>query len=120
MDSDNVSLHVGSSKIDERNTSKKYDSLFSESQPVFQCIALVDYESPEKLKVQEGDLIQIWLPTLNDGNSTSDSTTTTTTTTTATTDTSSAISTEWWYASKQQELNGPIYGWIPSNICEKI
>lgn len=118
MDSDNVSLHVGSSKIDERNTSKKYDSLFSGSQPVFQCIALVDYESPEKLKVQEGDLIQIWLPTLNDGNSTSDSTTTTTTT--ATTDTSSAISTEWWYASKQQELNGPIYGWIPSNICEKI
>ena len=112
---DHVSLYFDSSKVDERNTSKKYDSLFSESQPAFQCTALVDYESPEKLKIQEGDLIQIWLPTVN-YNSTSDSTTTTTTTT----DTSSAISTEWWYASKQQELNGPIYGWIPSDICEKI
>ncbi|KAL9556240.1 hypothetical protein MBANPS3_001965 [Mucor bainieri] len=108
---DNVSLHVGPSKPTERNTSKRYDSLFSESQPVFQCVALVDYESPEKLKVEEGDLIQIWLPALSsDDNSASDATTTA----------SSATSTEWWYASKHQDVNGPIYGWIPSNICEKL
>ncbi|KAF1800320.1 hypothetical protein FB192DRAFT_1391058 [Mucor lusitanicus] len=111
---DTVSLHhVGPSKPSERNasSSKRYDSLFSESQPVFQCVALVDYESPEKLKVEEGDLIQIWLPALSsDDNSASDATTTA----------SSATSTEWWYASKHQDESGPIYGWIPSNICEKL
>ncbi|GAN09381.1 hypothetical protein MAM1_0263d08908 [Mucor ambiguus] len=111
-DSDNdVSPHVDPFKPNERNTSKRYDSFFSESQPVFQCVALVDYESPEKLKVEEGDLIQIWLPALsNDDNSASDATTTA----------SSATSTEWWYASKHQDVNGPIYGWIPSSICEKV
>ncbi|KAL7336236.1 hypothetical protein PS15p_201596 [Mucor circinelloides] len=110
-DLDAVSPQVSPSKTDERNNNKKYDSLFSESQPVFQCVALVDYESPERLKVQEGDLIQIWLPTLSrDDNSASDATTTA----------SSATSTEWWYASKHQDINGPIYGWIPSNICERF
>ncbi|KAI8641457.1 hypothetical protein BD408DRAFT_388804 [Parasitella parasitica] len=114
-DEEDASICVVSSKADERIISKKYDSLFSESQPVFQCIAVVDYESPEKLKVQEGDLVQIWLPTSNYENSTLDSTTTATMT-----DVSSTASTEWWYASKQQDSNGSIYGWIPSNICEKI
>ncbi|KAK4513226.1 uncharacterized protein ATC70_013021 [Mucor velutinosus] len=83
----NSDANVDPSKMSGRNTSKRYDSLFSESQPVFQCVALVDYESPEKLKVEEGDLIQIWLPALsNDDNSASEATTTA----------SSATSTEWW------------------------
>jgi hypothetical protein len=92
--------------------SKRYDSLFSESQPVFQCIALVDYESPERLQVNRGDLIQIWLPTL-DMSSASDNTTTST---------ESATTTEWWYGSLTSPNEGEdqIYGWLPSTICEKI
>ncbi|CEP14557.1 hypothetical protein [Parasitella parasitica] len=111
-DKDHGSTSVDTQKADERVTSKKYDSLFSESQPVFQCIVLVDYESPENLNVKEGDVVQIWLPASNDEISTADTATMT--------DASSTASTEWWYASKHQEPNGPIYGWIPSNICEKI
>ncbi|GAA5795249.1 hypothetical protein HPULCUR_000604 [Helicostylum pulchrum] len=91
--------------IPKLKTNKKYDSLFSESQPVFQCIALVDYESPEKLQIQEGDLIQIWLPT-NTMNS--DSATVST----------NASSTEWWYGSLAN--NSEVYGWLPSNICERV
>ncbi|KAI9252793.1 hypothetical protein EDC94DRAFT_525629 [Helicostylum pulchrum] len=100
-----VSIDQGTVPIPKLKTNKKYDSLFSESQPVFQCIALVDYESPEKLQIQEGDLIQIWLPT-NTMNS--DSATVST----------NASSTEWWYGSLAN--NSEVYGWLPSNICERV
>jgi hypothetical protein len=74
------------------------------------------------LQVHEGDLIQIWLPSLTsdistgNGSSSSDSTTTTE---------SAATTVEWWYgslANKQENIDNsnPVYGWLPSNICEKI
>lgn len=98
-------------------TNKKYDSLFSESQPVFQCVALVDYESPERLQVYQGDLIQIWLPT-------SDMTTSSSNGTESSSGVSSAITaaTEWWYGSLATPHEGKdqIYGWLPSTICERI
>lgn len=94
-------------KLSSNNS--KYDSLFSESQPVFQCKALMDYETPEKLKVKQGDVIQIWLPT--SGMDTSDSMTTNTESTTS-------PLTEWWYGSLANDTpeSEQIYGWLPSLI----
>lgn len=86
--------------------------MFSESQPVFQCRALIDYETPEKLQVHQGDIIQIWLPT--SGMASSDSATTNT-------ENTAISSTEWWYGSLANNTEGEqIYGWLPSTVCEKI
>jgi hypothetical protein len=72
--------------------------------------------------VHEGDVIEIWLPsatsdnsTTGNGSSSSDSTATQ----------STAATTEWWYGSlankREEDVDGnPVYGWLPSNICEKI
>jgi hypothetical protein len=122
VDESASSIHSGNKKviidtvptIELSGNSSKYDSLFSESQPVFQCRALVDYETPEKLEVHQGDIIQIWLPT--SGMATSDSATTNTE------NTAVSSSTEWWYGSlASNHLEGEqVYGWLPSTVCEKI
>lgn len=108
---DETDDEVPSVKLSSNNS--KYDSLFSESQPIFQCKALMDYETPEKLKVKQGDVIQIWLPT--SGMDTSDSKTTNT-------ESTASPLTEWWYGSLANDSpeSEQIYGWLPSIVCEKI
>lgn len=97
------------SKDSTSSDKKKYDSLFSESEPVFECVALVDYESPEKLKVHEGDLIQVWLSSAtNDGDTGNGSSSSDGAANESATDTI-----EWWYgslANKEEDGNNlPVY-----------
>ncbi|KAG1138164.1 hypothetical protein G6F37_010716 [Rhizopus arrhizus] len=66
------------------------EGLFGE--PEFQCVALVDYETKEKLKVQKGDIIQVWLITTDKQE-------------------------QWWYGSLMH--NQHVYGWFPSFTCKK-
>lgn len=67
------------------------EGLFGE--PEFQCVALVDYETKEKLKVQKGDIIQVWLITTDKQE-------------------------QWWYGSLIH--NQHVYGWFPSFTCKKV
>ncbi|RCI01315.1 hypothetical protein CU097_002707 [Rhizopus azygosporus] len=64
--------------------------LFDE--PVFRCTVLTDYETKEKLKVQKGDVIQVWLITSDKDDE------------------------QWWYGS----MDSHQYGWFPSSICKKL
>ncbi|ORE17949.1 Dbl homology domain-containing protein [Rhizopus microsporus] len=63
--------------------------LFDE--PVFRCTVLTDYETKEKLKIQKGDVIQVWLITSDNDE-------------------------QWWYGS----MDSHQYGWFPSSICKKL
>ncbi|CAO3702749.1 unnamed protein product [Rhizopus stolonifer] len=63
-------------------------------QPVFECVALTDYETKENLKVKEGDVIQVWLITSDKD-----------------------PEEQWWYGCLFKDQ---LSGWFPSSVCKKI